>query len=248
MNKKRLALLLALALAAGLLAGCAGLGGSRNSVAGDWTAELDFTDAFKDYFQSTMDESMGEMGDYIDPEQIFDLSKLDAVMVWDMSFQKDGAASMTIDTGRMAQSMGQVMEDMKENLIAALPDIMEASLAQEGMTMAEVEEQLAQAGLSMDDLMDEMEQELESSFASEIDAQLDELDMEETESGYYVVDGDRIYLLDSKGDKPSQDSFMEFELRDGDLVITDLPQEFKESFEELEEMGVSILPLTFHRA
>ena len=217
MNKKRLALLLALALAAGLLAGCAGLGGSRNSVAGDWTAELDFTDAFKDYFQSTMDESMGEMGDYI-------------------------------DTGRMAQSMGQVMEDMKENLIAALPDIMEASLAQEGMTMAEVEEQLAQAGLSMDDLMDEMEQELESSFASEIDAQLDELDMEETESGYYVVDGDRIYLLDSKGDKPSQDSFMEFELRDGDLVITDLPQEFKESFEELEEMGVSILPLTFHRA
>ena len=96
MKKKLLALLLALVLVVGLLAGCQdlakfGIGGKEkpvDSVVGDWTAELDFTDAFKDDFQSTMDESMGEMGDYIDLDKIFDLSKLDAVVTLDISFRE----------------------------------------------------------------------------------------------------------------------------------------------------------------
>ena len=243
--KKFLALMMALVMmvsCASLLSACGSKGDDLN---GNWTATLDFTDECKAYFQDQIAGEMGDMGDIIDPDQLFDLSKLNAVMTWNMELKSDGSITMTVDGQQLVDSMGDVMNSMKDNLIAAIPQIMEASFAQDGMTMEDVEQALALMGMSMEEMQEQMAAELEESFETEVAAELAGLDVSATESGYYVVEGNKLYLLDNKGDKPSENSWMEFELQGDKLVVTDMAADLKASLEDLDDMNINLFPLTF---
>lgn len=249
MKKKLLALLLAAVMVvscAGLLAGCKG-GSESADIVGDWTAEMDLTEGFKQYFEKEAEAEMAEMADYIDGD-LFDFSKLNAVVVWKMSMDEDGAITMNLDAQQFADSMKDVMGDAKEKMIAAVPGIMEATFAEQGMTMEEAEAALAAQGMSLDDLVAEMTQELETSFESEVENQLNSVDLSVEESGYYTVHDGKLYVMDNEGDKPSEDSYLAIELNGDEMVVTDMPDELKDAFAEIEEAsGSSLLPLTFKR-
>lgn len=249
MKKKLLALLLAavtLVSCVGLLAGCKG-GSKSADLVGNWTAEMDLTEGFKQYFEQEAEAELAEMADYIDGD-LFDFSKLNAVVVWKMDLDEDGAITMSLDAQRFADSIKDVMGDAKDKIIEAVPGIMEATFAEQGMTMDEVEAALAAQGMSLDDLVAEMAQELETSFESEVEDQLNSVDLNTEASGYYTVHDGKIYVMDNEDDKPSEDSYLAYELNGGELVVTDMPDELKDAFAEIEEAsGSSLLPLTFKR-
>lgn len=250
MKKNLLALMMALVMlvsCVGLLAGCGG-GAKSDDLAGSWTAQLNMTDGFKTYFN---DELAGEiesagLGD-INADDLFDLSRLDATMEWKMVMGEDSAITMTLDAQKFADSMQDVMTDSEAKINAAMPTIVEAIFAQQGMSMEDVEALLAAQGMSLDDLMGEMSQEMSSAFSEGL-ADLSGTDMSVEESGYYIVDGNKLYVVDKKGDKPNPDEYLEFELKGDELLVTGMSKDLLEAFGEMTEMaGGELLPLSFKR-
>lgn len=250
MKKRLLALLLTLVMlvsCVGLLAGCGSKSGG-NDLAGDWTATLDMTDGFKTYFN---DELAGEiqsagLGD-ISADDLFDLSRLTAVMEWKMVMGEDETITMTLDAQKFADSMQDVMADSEAKINAAMPTLVEAIFAQQGLSMEDVETLLAAQGMSLDDMMDEMSQEMSKAFSEGL-ADLSGTEMSVEESGYYIVDGNKLYVVDKKGDKPNPDEYLEFELKGDELLVTGMSADLMEAFGEMAEMsGGELLPLTFKR-
>lgn len=249
MKKNLLALLLALVMlvaCVGLLAGC---GGSKaKDLVGTWTAEMDMSEGFKANFADAMVEEMANagLGD-MSADDLFDLTRLNAVMEWKMVMNEDGSMTMSMDAQKLADSLQDVMTDSEVKIKAAIPTIMEAMFAQQGMSMEDVEALLAAQGMSMDDMVDELGNEL-SAAISEGMTDIDSSEMSVEESGYYTVNGNKLYVVDNKGDKPNPDEYLQFELKGDELVVTDMPAELREAFGEMEEMaGGSLLPLTFKR-
>lgn len=249
MKKNLLALLMALVMlvsCVGLLAGC---GGSKDKdLVGTWVAEMDMTEGFKATFADEMVNEMASagLGD-MSADDLFDLTRLNAVMEWKMVMNEDGSMTMSLDAQKMADSLQDVMNDSEIKIKAAIPTIMEAIFAQQGMSMSDVEALLAAQGMSMDDMVDEMGNEL-SAAISEGMADINSSELNVEESGYYTVNGDKLYVVDNKGDKPNPDEYLQFELKGDELVVTDMPAELREVFGEMEEMaGGSLLPLTFKR-
>lgn len=250
MKKRLLALLLTLVMlvsCVGLLAGCGSKSGDAG-LAGDWTATLDMTDGFKTYFN---DELAGEiesagLGD-ISADDLFDLSRLTAVMEWKMVMGEDESITMTLDAQKFADSMQDVMADSEAKINAAMPTLVEAIFAQQGLSMEDVETLLAAQGMSLDDMMGEMSKEMSAAFSEGL-ADLSGTDMSVEESGYYIVDGNKLYVVDKKGDKPNPDEYLEFELKGDNLLITGMSKDLMEAFGEMAEMsGGDLLPLTFKR-
>lgn len=246
MRKRCLSLalaLVALVTCALALTGC----GGKEDLTGEWTAELDLTDGMRAYLEEEMAAEMEELAPYIDGE-LFDFDSLKAVIVWKMTLDEDGAITMSLDGQGMADSLMSMVEGGKDKLVAAIPAILEESFAQQGLTVEQARAALEAQGMTLEEMVDQMAQELEESFESETRSQLDDMELNVEEKGYYTVDRGRLYVMDNKGDRPSEDSYLAF-TRDGDtLTITDMPDELKESFAELEEMGGSVLPVTFTRS
>lgn len=249
MKKNLLALLMALVMlvsCVGLLAGCGG--NKAKDLVGTWVAEMDMTEGFKATFADEMVNEMASagLGD-MSADDLFDLTRLNAVMEWKMVMNEDGSMTMSLDAQKMADSLQDVMNDSEIKIKAAIPTIMEAIFAQQGMSMSDVEALLAAQGMSMDDMVDEMGNEL-SAAISEGMADINSSELNVEESGYYTVNGDKLYVVDNKGDKPNPDEYLQFELKGDELVVTDMPAELREVFGEMEEMaGGSLLPLTFKR-
>lgn len=248
MKKKVLTLALALVVlvcCTGLLAGC---GGGSKGIVGSWTAELDMTDGFKTYFADEVGSEIASagLGD-ITADDMFDLSKLNAVIEWNMVMEEDGQMTMSLDAKKFADSMQDVMVDSEAKIKEAMPGLVEAIFAQQGMSMADMEALLAAQGMSLDDMIDEMSQEMSQTFSEGMaDLSGEELSVEE--SGYYIVDGNKLYVVDNKGDKPNPDEYLEFERKGNDLVVTGMSADLLEVFGEMTEMaGGELLPLTFKR-
>lgn len=250
MKKRLLALTMALVMlvsCVGLLTGC---GGSKaKDLVGTWTAEMDMTEGMKANFVDGMASEMASAGlDDMSADDLFDLTRLSGVMEWKMVMNEDGSMTMTMDGQRMADSLQDVLADSEVKIKAAIPTIMEAMFAQQGMSMADMEALLAAQGMSMDDMVEELGGELSAAFSEGL-ADIDASELSVEEKGYYTVNGNKLYMVDNKGDKPNPDDYLQFELKGDELIVTGMPTELREAFAELEEMaGGSLLPLTFKRS
>lgn len=249
MKKRLLALTVALVMlvsCVGLLAGCGGDKGK--DLVGTWTAELDMTEGMKASFVDEMAAEIAGagLGD-LSADDLFDLTRMSGVMEWKMVMNEDGSMTMTMDGQKMADSLKDVIADSEVKIKAAIPTIMEAMFAQQGMSMADMEALLAAQGMSMDDMVEELGGELSAAFSEGL-ADMDASDMSVEESGYYIVNGNKLYVVDNKGDKPNPDEYLEFELKGEELVVTGMSKDLEETFGEMEEMaGGSLLPVTFKR-
>lgn len=250
MKKRIVALLLVLVMAvscAGLLAGCGG-DSQNKELAGTWVAELNMTEGFKSYFNEAMAAELAsaDLGD-IALDDMFDLSRLNAVMEWKMVMGEDGAMTMSMDAQKMADSMRDVLSDSEAKIQAAVPSMVESIFAQQGMTLEEAEAVLAAQGMSVDDLIAQTSEAMSANFSEGLTS-LDGSELSYEDSGYYIVDDGKLYVVDNKGDKPDPDDYLQFELKGDELVVTDMADGVKEAFADYEGMlEGGLLPITFHR-
>lgn len=131
--KKTIALLLAMVMLTGLLAGC----GGDNAIVGTWEVKLELVEQM----QKEIDE-LG-MGDYLS------LDSYSAVLRF--TFNDDGTYSYEADRGSLEQSLEGMKQALRDGLIA-YADEMIAEQGLEGVTAEEVYEA---TGTSLDELIDQ---------------------------------------------------------------------------------------------
>lgn len=242
MKKNCLPRLIALMVATVMICLCCAGCGKSQDLTGTWTATLDMTESMK----ASLTEEMSGAGiaDNLKAEDLFDLTRLNAVMEWQMVINKDGSMTMSIDGQKLVDSLKDVMTDSEPKIREAIPVIMESIFTQQGMTMEDVEAALAAQGMTMDGLVDEMFNEITASLNGD-----DGGTYSTVQDCYYAVDGDKLYILDEKNDKPNPDDYLQFELKGNEMAVTDMPDVLTDAFAELEEMtGGKLVPVTFTRS
>jgi predicted small secreted protein len=147
--KKTLSLILSALLLAALLAGCGGASGDASAgaaqeitVVGSWSAEIDMTQFIND--------SMGQ-----DSEMAQFLTLENIKVRYNAEFKEDGTYAMSGDLA----SAQAVIESVKEQMKPALYSYFEYMIKQEGMDMT-VDELLKSSGMTMDELVDSMDEAL----------------------------------------------------------------------------------------
>lgn len=204
--------------------------GDEADVVGDWSAKLDLSDAFAAYIDELMADELGGYLDYFD----VDIDSLRISVLWDISLKENDRYTMNIEMDQ--DEIEGSVKSLARSIAAGVADAM---VAESGMSRAEVEEELASEGMTWSDFVSELAYEMENAM------DLEDMDLRENESGYYTVEGDRIYLLDSKDGKTKDAEWLEFERKGSKLVITDASRDF----DELEDMGAAnIFPITFKKS
>ena len=137
-----------------------------------------------------------------------------------------------IHVGMDKESVGKVLDQMLENMPEILPEMM-------GMSMEEMEETLNAQGVSMDDFMAMMREELnpEELFGAGNMSML----------GTYRLDGDKL-IITEEGEEEDPDEYMVIELEDDSLTIVDVIDGEESASEGGEENPLNtLLPWVLHK-
>lgn len=184
--KRIIALLLSAVLLAGVLAGCGEFmkRARGTGLEGKWNTTVDMTNMLNQQLAgSGMDEML----------QISDFS---VVLV--MEFKSDNVYTLTVDEDALAKSFeglkGQVKEGLSKYFAQMMPGV-------------DVEQALAQAGMSMDDLLDQ---------SMDLDSLSGTLDL----AGRYKSEGDKLYLSNSVTEEPGS-NYVTYTLS-GDVFTMDV--------------------------
>ena len=208
--KKRSFLTLAAALLLAVsLAACGGgtttTEEPEDSIVGDWQATISMADELNEAFAE--DEEFSEF--------FGDIEKFD--MTLGLSFAEDGNYTFEIDKDALVAEF----QNLKEPLEAGFRAYMESMIAEMGLEMT-VDEMMEESGITIDDLMAELNAE-------------DFVDMEEwNASGTYKLDGDKLYLGDG-------DAYENISLA-GDTLTIESPSE------DADGQFTDLYPITFQRA
>lgn len=207
--KKRIALLLSFVLVLSLaLCAC----GGKETIVGTWKTSINLADVFNQEMEAA------GMGEFINIES-FNLPLI-------MEFKEDGTGSMTLDQEAMTATVDKLAEDLTAGLEAYFTDY----FASMGIEM-DLDEALAAAGMSMDDLVDE----LKAEFAGE-----DAFAEFTTEFNYKAEDG-KLYMSEDL-DSEISTTYNTYELK-GNTLTLDV------GTEEIEEEAAEYLfPMTLTRA
>ena len=210
--KKRIALLLSFVLVLSL-ALCACGGGKKATLVGTWKTDIDLVDMLNQEMEAA------GMGDFI---------KLDSFnLPLVLEFKEDGTGSMSVDQEAMTATVDKLAEDLTAGLEAYFADYF-ASLGME----IDLDEALAAAGMSMDDLVGEMK----AQFAGE------DAFAEFTNEFKYKAEDGKLYMSESIDSEISIDTYNTYELK-GNTLTLDI------GTEELdEELAKYLFPLTLTRA
>lgn len=139
----------------------------EDTIVGDWKGEMDLTDFLNEKMESAMGE---EMMEYMEMKDIvFDVK---------MSFDDDGEMEMTFDGEKAVES---ICDQMTDGLTRWIEDMIEES--GEDYTVDEVAEQAF--GMSLEEYVEE-----------NLVASMDVESLEQSESGEYELDGDKLYVGD----------------------------------------------------
>lgn len=190
--KKTVALLMALVMLTGLLAGC----GGDNALVGTWEASIEMVDQMNQQFTAA------GLGDYI---------KLDSfAVVVRFTFNEDGTYSSAADVDALDAPMEAMKTTIRDGLIAYAEDM----IASEGLEGVTADDVFAAAGTSLDEMMEEMfmEDEIKAAASEQTaegnyktgDGKLylsDGLDHAIDESMYhnYTIEGDTLTIVDIVG-------------------------------------------------
>lgn len=166
--KKVLALALSAALLVGLLAGCGGKTSDRDRLIGKWSTTQDMTDLFN----LGLAES--------DPDGELQVDKLKIVLV--LELKDDDTYTLAVDRDALAETEENMRPQLEEGVIRYLTQMYP------GM---ELEEILAQIGMTMDELLEE---------AVPLDSLADLYDI----AGQYMVKDGVLYLSDGLDEAPEE--------------------------------------------
>ncbi len=136
--KKILSLALSALLLVALLAGCGG-GAAEKGITGSWAADVDMTE----YLNKILSEEE-ELSQYLTLEN-FTIKLL-------ANFNEDGTYSFACDP----DSATAAMDGLKDQMKVAVTNYLEDMIKKEGLDMT-LDEMLAASGMSMDDLVNEMD-------------------------------------------------------------------------------------------
>lgn len=173
--KRNVSLLLVLGLIAALVLGGCGKKDDSKSLVGEWQATLEMVDLLNDSLAADPD-----MASYINIDSF--------ALKMDLSLRDDGSFTMSLNEASVTDAVNGIKTPMKDGINAYMEDM--AS----GMGMS-VDDLLAAAGMDLDSMIDEMLSP-EMILSSIGDA---------SESGNYVAQDGKLYLLDEGVTKPGSD-------------------------------------------
>lgn len=189
--KKILSLALSALLLVALLAGCGG-GTAEKGIAGSWAADVDMTE----YLNAAL-SAEEDLGKYLTLDS-FTIKLL-------ADFNEDGTYSMKGDP----DSAKAAMDGLKEQTKAAVTAYMEDMIKEQGLDMS-LDELLEASGMSMDDLVDQMDQ------AYSTEDLLGDLTME----GKYLYEEGKLALSDSLDEEADLSTYEAVELDGDTLTLT----------------------------
>ena len=208
--KKRIALLLSFVLVLSLaLCAC---GEQKATIVGTWKANVELAEAFNE------EMAAAGMGDFINLES-FALPLV-------MTFKEDGTGSMTVDQEAMTATIDKLAADLTAGLEAYFTEY----FASMGIEM-DLDEALAAAGMSMDDLVEEFKSEFagEDAFA------------EFTNEFKYKAEDGKLYMSEDL-DSEISETYNTYELKGNTLTLNIGTEELDE------EMAKYLFPMTLTRA
>lgn len=225
--KKLIALAAVFVLLLGLFAGCAGKTENNNeteteteteteepvTIVGAWQYNMDFSKLLKAIQEdAATGESRNSLSDLYDG--------LSVLLILD--FREDGTFLATADEASVAEAD----RELEEKLNYGLPELI---AAMNGMTPEEYEAQLAEGGLTMEDMVAQWKEEVNAENRFE--------DLLNSAAGTYTYDGDLLYLTSEDGEAV----VYTVELSADELKITAIEG-------ETDATPKSLLPLIFVRS
>lgn len=217
--KKTLFLTLCALLLAALLAGCGSVGGetapeapepAEQGIAGAWTAEVDMAD--------TLNETLAEA------EEISKYLNLDSFSLQLLlNFGEDGTYSMHCDP----ESAKAALDGLKEQMKGALTGYLEEIAKESGLDLS-AEELMEQAGVTMDDLLSEMDE----AYSAE------ELVGDMNLSGQYLYEDGKLILSDDPAEDPDPEDAETVTLEGDTLTFTGGGEDGQ---------FIGLYPVIFHR-
>lgn len=209
--KKRIALLLSFVLVLSLALCACGGGEKKETLTGTWTATIEMADALNQELTAG-DPTMAE---YLSVES-FALPLV-------LELKEDGTYSMGVDT----EAMTATMEKLVDELSVGMKEYLGAVLGIEG----DVDEALAAMGISMDELIDELKNEImnEDAYA------------EFASEGNYKAEDGKLHLSDGLDNEIDPEVYNTYEL-DGDTLTLDAGTEAEEDYAEF------MFPMTLKRS
>lgn len=180
--KKVFALALSAALLVGLLAGCGGKTSDRDRLIGKWSSSQDMADLFN------LDLGESDAGEGLQ------VDKLEIVLL--LELKDDDTYTLAVDKDALAVTKENMRPQLEESVIGYLTQMYP------GM---ELEEILAQVGMTMDELLDQ---------AVPLDSLADLYDM----AGQYKVKDGVLYLSDGLDEAPEENDDSNPYTLDGDQL------------------------------
>ena len=217
--KKTVSLTLCALLLAALLAGCGSAGGetaseapepAEQTITGSWTADVDMAENLNESLAASE-----EIGRYLTLDS-FSLQLL-------LRFSEDGTYSMHCDP----DSAKTALEGLKEQMKGALTGYLEDVARESGLDLT-AEELMEQAGITMDDLLAEMD---EAYSAEEL---VDDMNL----SGRYLYEDGKLALSDDPEKEADPNDAVTVTLEEDTLTLTG-------GGEDSEFAG--LYPVVFHR-
>ena len=202
-----------------VLALALGLGGCGKGIAGVWAWELDLT--------QLMAEDMGAAlgADGIEPPEKMELTVL-------LTLNRDGSFTMAVDQEAGAASA----EAFFQGLAPVLKELYYASFESRGTSREKLDGLLEKQGKTLDGLVAELMTHLSA------DELLAAYGVDR--SGYWVQEGDRLYLLAEKDGQDRSES-LRFTLSGNEMTLTEMQSESLLHNERVEAQV--ILPVTLTR-
>ena len=188
--KKSLSGLLCLSLVCAMLLAFAGCG-AKNEIAGDWKGEMDLTDAMTTMLESSVgDESITEY-----------IKISDVTLILNLSLDKDGKYTMSIDEEKAKSTMGNVVDSMK----SGMREYIEKLISDQGMDLSVDDYFQMLAGTSYDEYVNSM---------MDVDTLMSQFEDMKTKGAYEAKDG-KLVLKDEDGGETEFD----FEIKDSKMTL-----------------------------
>lgn len=194
------------------MASCSGVesGKASSQITGTWKYTIDITD---DFDQMSMD-LIG--------------SPTDATveMVYAITFNEDGTYTLNVDRDALKTSLQTYID----SLIPVAVEMIYQQLEDQGMNRADIDEAMAAEGVTVEEYVQQM---MDASI--DVDQMMDGL-ADENESGYFRAAKGKLYLSD-KADTFSDDSCAEYTLSGGTMQWTGGSYEL---FDNLDDLHVKL--------
>lgn len=197
------------------LAGCGG--SDADALVGNWAAEIDMS--------SLTNDMLAEMG--MGMEEYFQFE--DFAITMDLTFNDDGTYSFAMNEDSVKAAVDTMLVTIEDGMIKMLED----QIAEYGLDMT-VDEMLAASGMSMDDLMAELDAE----------ALVDEMMADSDSEGNYKAKDGKLYLSDGKDYAVDENIYDTYEL-DGDTLT--LTEHFGEEDEDEQAFEDEMYPIVFNK-